>query len=133
MSKLYCTTFGEIIAACFTIGAMALNTTTGTGTQTSTGSPQTVGAGSNTAQSGSVQPGTATNLLNSSQGISLANTPLTTVNLGATKTATTPGTTTGQAAADQQVSPLAIGVCVLLFAVALVAFAIINRSAKNTT
>jgi len=111
---------------------MALNTTTGSGTQSATGTPQTVGEANTTAQSGSVQPGTATSLLNSSGGITLGNNALTTVNLTANTSATTQTATTTPAA-THQVNAVAIGFCGILFVTALVIFAVMSRSAKNTT
>ena len=115
---------------------MALTTTTGSGTQTTTGTPQTVGSAPNNsaAKAGSVQPGTATSLLTSKQGVSLSNTPVTTVNLnGAQTTAATSAQTPNNTATSRDVNPVALGFCGLLFVAAVVLFLVTSRSAKNTT
>ncbi len=117
---------------------MALRTTTGEGTQTATGTPQAVGTGNGTsstipANTSEVQPGTATNLLNSSTGISLSGTPLTVVSLNGSTTASSTQTVSETTTNDQQLNPVGIGFAVLLFVVAIVFFWLTSRSAKNTT
>ena len=112
---------------------MALNTTTGTGTQASTGTPQTVGEANTTAQSGSVQPGTANSLLTSNQGVSLNANALTTVDLTGTKTSTATVSTTPPTTQKHDINPVALGFCALLFIVAILMFVFTSRSAKNTT
>ncbi len=113
---------------------MALNTTTGSGTQSATGTPQTVGEAStnNAAPAGSVQPGTATNLLNSSGGISLSGSQVTTVDLSGT-TATSTQATTEPPAQPHQVNTVALGIFIVLAVVAVLVFVFMQRSAKNTT
>ena len=116
---------------------MALRTTTGEGVQTTTGTPQSVGASRNTnpltpANSSEVQPGTASNVLSGKGGISLSGQPLTVVSLGTTATGTSTQTS-AQATTDQQINPAGIGLAVLLFVIAIVFFWLTSRSAKNTT
>lgn len=115
---------------------MALDTITGTGAQGTTSSPQTVGGPStNAASSGRVQPGTASNLLSSnatgSTGVSLSNQALTVVDLSKTSSATQ--SVTAPPAKPHHINGLALGLCVLLGIVAVVVFASISKSAKNTT
>ncbi len=107
---------------------------TGTGTQTSTQSPQgaTGQTGAPAAQTGSVQPGTATSVLTSSGGITLQNTPLTTVNLGASTQAAT-AAAAPVAAPKHHFNPVLFGVSVLLCLIAVALFWATMRSAKNTT
>ncbi|MFO0781773.1 MAG: hypothetical protein U0524_02670 [Candidatus Saccharimonadales bacterium] len=113
---------------------MALNTTTGTGTQTATGTPQNVGGPStNAAPSGNVQPGTATNLLNSSSGISLSGSALTTVDLAGTSATTTTQATTEPPTQPHHVNAAALGLFIALAVVAVLVFVSMTRSAKNTT
>lgn len=111
---------------------MALNTTTGSGTQSATGTPQNVGGPStNAAPSGNVQPGTATNLLNSSTGISLSGAKVTTVDLSGASASTQ--TATEPPAKPHHVNTVALGICVVLAVVAVLVFVSMQRSAKNTT
>ncbi len=117
---------------------MALRTTTGAGTQTTTGTPQAVGSSSgtnssNAANGSEVQPGTATDLLNSNSGITLSGTPLTVVNLNSAATTSSTQSTVEVTQNDQQINPVGIGFAVLLFVVAIVFFWLTSRSAKNTT
>ena len=114
---------------------MALTTTTGSGTQTTTGTPQSVGAPTTSAaKAGSVQSGTARSLLTSSQGVSLSNTPVTTVSLNATATnATTSAQTVNTSPTSHAINPVALGFCGLLFVAAVLLFFVTSRSAKNTT
>lgn len=117
---------------------MALNTTTGSGTQSATGTPQSVGSqNTNAATSGSVQPGTASNLLSnpaagSTAGISLTGSQVTTVDLTGTS-ATTQTATTQPPAQPHHVNTVALGVCAVLAIVAVLVFVSMSRSAKNTT
>lgn len=62
---------------------MALEITSSDGQQNATGNPQTAPTGTpgTPAKSGSVQPGTSTDLLNNQQGIGLGSPALTTVKL----------------------------------------------------
>ena len=112
---------------------MALNTTTGSGTQSATGTPQNVGGpNTNAAPSDNVQPGTATTLLNSTSGISLSGNALTVVDLKGAS-ATTTQTTTEPPAQPHHINTAALGVCAVLAVVAVIVFVSMTRSAKNTT
>lgn len=114
----------------------ALTTKPGTGTQTATQSPQSVTnqANSAAATSGEVQPGTAASVLTASRGgIVLQDTPLTTVNLGATTSTTSSSRPPVVLPTQHHFNPLLVGVVILLCAVTLVFFWTTARSAKNTT
>jgi hypothetical protein len=110
-----------------------LTTTTATGSQTTTQSPQTSAAATNFGgqQSSGVQPGTARDLLNSTNGIPLASSPVTTVNLANAAQQTV--TTTQVPKEQHHVNPALMGFSVLLFLVAIVLFWNTSRSVKNTT
>lgn len=111
---------------------MALNTTTGSGTQSATGTPQSVGGPTtNAASAGSVQPGTATTLLNSSSGISLSGSKLTTVDM--TATSATTQATTEPPAEPHHINTAALAICAVLAVIAVIVFVSMTRSAKNTT
>lgn len=126
--------FTQFYARCITIDGMALNTTTANGTQTTTQSPQSLVSGTTTAKTGTIQPGTAKDLLNSTNGVALGDQQLTTVSLAnSTSTSTSTNTATNNAKNNHNVSPVALGFCALLFVIALVMFFMTNRSAKNTT
>jgi hypothetical protein len=106
----------------------------GSGTQATTQSPQTAGQPAATGtQSGNVQPGTATNLLNSSGGVPLRPTPLSTVSL--TPSASTPAVLAQSTVTQPKhhINPVLFGFSGLLLLVAVVSVWIISRSAKNTT
>ena len=110
----------------------SLTTVPGSGTQTTTQSPQAVGAaGGAPANATGVQPGTATNLLNTTTGgVALKNTQLSVVGLGAR--------TTGQVsqsapAAKHHVNPLLFGFSGLLFLAAIAMFWATARASKTTT
>jgi hypothetical protein len=120
---------------------MALTATTGSGVQATTQSPQAAtsqsGGGPSTQSSSSVQPGTATSLLTSNNGVSLHGTALTTVTLG-TSAAATPSTiaATQVPLARPQVhhiNPVLLGGSGLLLVIAVVSFWLTSRSAKNST
>jgi hypothetical protein len=107
-----------------------LNTTSGSGTQATTQSPQSAGAATATTNSNAVQPGTASDLLRSNNGVELKSTPLTTVSLGAkssTSTAQPPVTN------QHHINPVLGVFSVALFILAIVLFWLTSRSAKNTT
>ncbi len=110
-----------------------LTTVPGSGTQTTTQTPQaaTNQTGSLAAKSGAVQPGTASSVLTSSNGgIALQSTPLTTVSLSAiTSQAPAPVTVP----AKHHLNPVLMGVSVLLCLIAVAMFWATMRSAKNTT
>lgn len=113
---------------------MALNTTTANGTQTATQSPQSLVSGTTTAKTGTIQPGTAKDLLNSTNGVALGGQKLTTVSLDSTTSSSTAtDSTTSVTKNNHHVNSLALGFCVFLFAIGIVMFLITSRSAKNTT
>jgi hypothetical protein len=109
---------------------MALTATTNSASQNTTQSPQTAGAGNNsTAQAGSVQPGTAANVLTSQNGISLQQTQLSTVSLAPasnTQTNITP-------APARHINPFLVIVAVILFLIAAWMFLSTTRSVNSTT
>lgn len=106
-------------------------TSSGSGTQTSTESPQaSVGSSNQTAEASGIQPGTSTSLLSGSQGgVALHGVPLTVVNLDSK--AQTQANVTVPPVKHQ--NPALYGVSGLLFVVAIAMFWITARSAKNTT
>jgi hypothetical protein len=111
-----------------------LTATTGSGAQTNTASPQSVGQSVATgAQSSSVQPGTATSLLNGEGGVSLHSTALSTVNLDSPGAA--PASIANQATPKPQhhVDSALLGFPALLVVVAIVLFWAVSRSGKTTT
>lgn len=102
------------------------------GQQTATQDPQaaTTQAVGAPAQSAGVQPGTTSSLLTSTQGVSLSDTPLTTVSLASST----------QAQPNQAGQPVhhhvnygLYGVSIVLCVLAAVIFWATGRSAKNTT
>ncbi|HXR49626.1 MAG TPA: hypothetical protein VN778_01210 [Verrucomicrobiae bacterium] len=110
---------------------MALSTTTGSGTQTTTQSPQaSTGTTGTTESSSSVQPGTATSLLSSQNGMPLHASALTTVNLtGATQAQTS------QAAppSKHHINGGLLGISLALFVIAIALFWFTSRPVKSTT
>lgn len=109
-----------------------LNTTSGTGNQATTQSPQVAGSSGTTgAKASSVQPGTASDLLRSQQGIQLKDTPVTTVNLSeATSSGTVQQT---PATKHHHINPALGAFSIALFVLAIVLFWITSRTAKSTT
>lgn len=113
---------------------MANQLTTGTSSGTQTGkqnlqAPAGYGT-TNTASSGSVQPGTASNLLNSDKGsVPLQSTPLSIVSLGTRQSQVSQFTPPPA----RHVNPFLFGVSGLLFLVAVALFVATARAAKNTT
>jgi len=110
-----------------------LTASNGSGTQTATQSPQTVGGSAATARSTSLQPGTATSLLTSQNGVALRPTPLSTVNLNASTQAAPSQTSPLTNPASHHLNPILIVLCVIFLAAAFILFWTTNRSAKNTT
>lgn len=109
-----------------------LITTPGTGTQNATQDPQAAGNsnGSGTAAA-AVQPGSAGNLDNGTNGVPLANTTLPTTPIGAASaTVTTPAKPLPVA---HHVNQANIGMAAALFLVALVILTAIFIPVKNTT
>jgi len=90
---------------------------TATGSQTNTQSPQTGGSYGPAAASSGVQPGTSNNLLTSSNGISLAPGPVTTVNLGQAT-----GATIAAPVSKHHFNTTLMGFSILLFVVAIILF-----------
>jgi hypothetical protein len=111
----------------------SLTATPASGSQTNTQSPQTASSGgfSPGQQSSSVQPGTATDVLTSTNGTPLKNTPLTTVNLTTSTTAQTQAPT--PAKKQHHISPGLLIISVILFFVAVGLFWSAARPVKNTS
>ncbi|HEX5743902.1 MAG TPA: hypothetical protein VFX84_00405 [Candidatus Saccharimonadales bacterium] len=117
---------------------MALKITSSDGQQNTTGNPQTAPTGTpgTPAKSGSVQPGTSTDLLNSQQGIGLGSPALTTVNLDSDPSQVRTQTGSQSQAAAQppyhaNLAWLSVPAIFLLVAAGMVWA--IARSAKSTT
>ena len=109
-----------------------LTTTTSSGQQGSTQSPQTAGqSGSTGTQSSSVQPGTATALLNSQNGVPLHGTALSTVSLNNSSNTLVPSP--AKPAYKRHINSPLMGVSVLLFIIAVVLFWAVSRPVKSTT
>jgi hypothetical protein len=116
--------------------AETLKTVTGSGTQSSTGTPQSAGQPGDTgARSNEVQPGTV------SEGLQSQSSPTDTVGIPLKE-----GTLKGLILNDipranvatkpvpsNQVNPALFGISVILFIVAVALFWLTNRSAKSTT
>ncbi len=113
-------------------GWMALSTTTNSGAQTGAQGnltqPATQGGISGTS-TGAVQTGTADSLLTSNNGISLNNTPVTTVSL----TGSTQSQSPRQDTAAHHMNYALLGFSILLFVVAVGLFWATGRTEKNTT
>jgi cobalamin biosynthesis Mg chelatase CobN len=108
---------------------MALTTTT-SASQTTTQSPQTAGASSNNAaQAGSVQPGTATSLLTSQNGLPLQQTQLSTVSLSGNASTQT----TASAAKPHHFNPILLIVAIAFFLIAAWLFWSTSNSVNKTT
>jgi len=107
---------------------MSLTATKATGTQTATQSPQSAGSATTGTQSSSVQPGTSASALTSTDGVPLQSGSLSTIPLATQAT----GTTQNAQPAHHR-SPVATGVSVLLFVVAIALFALLARADKTTT
>lgn len=113
-----------------------LTTTSGSESQANTQSPQAAGAGvTGSVQSGSVQPGTATSLLNGGQnGVPLNGSALSTVSLNTPPQAATASVI--KAAIPKQnhhVNSVFLAFPALLILVAAIAFWLTSRSEKTTT
>ncbi len=111
--------------------ANQLTTASNSGTQSSTKSPQnSAGSSGPTSQIGAVQPGTATNLLNSDKsGVALTGQSLSLVNLSPRQSQISKFAPPPQ----RHTNPALFGVSGLLFVVAVVMFYVTARAAKNTT
>ncbi len=113
-----------------------LTTGKAVGSQATTQNPQTVPTqtlGSTPTQSKGVQPGTAQQVLTSSNGISLGGTAVTTVNLNPTTAATVQADVKPPAPAKHHVNAGLLGLSIGLVLVAVIVFWIIGRTAKSTT
>jgi hypothetical protein len=108
-----------------------LSTATGNGLQSTTGDPQTTGQETIGATKSSIQPTTASNLLISSNGVPLSQTPLSTVNLGSSTTSLP--TNASPPAAKYHVNSVLVVIVIGLFILAVVLFWLTGRSVKNTT
>jgi hypothetical protein len=109
---------------------MALSVSTGSDSGQQSNPQSSVGSSGVPALAGNVQPGTPTNDLTSSNGVSLTQTPLTTVNIGSsTASSTTAAPPAGSA--KHHVSPVLIVLVVLLFIVAGAIFAAVSQSGKK--
>lgn len=109
-------------------------TGSGSGAQAATQSPQSVGQSpSSGAQASSVQPGTATSLLNGQSGVTLRTTALSTVNLDGGNAASTAASLPANPPAKHHANPALFGFSGLLLVVAVVLFWTTSRSVKNTT
>jgi hypothetical protein len=112
-----------------------LSITSGSGTQTSTQSPQNLAApSSSTAAGSSVQPGTATSLV-SPNSISLNNPNLNIVNLNSVSaTATSPKTSAVVTTQPKQhLNSGLLSISISLFVIAIIIFWAVGRPEKNTT
>ncbi len=113
-----------------------LPVSSGSSSQTTTTSPQSVGSSTDdgSAQVGqSVQPGTAANLLNSQNGVQLSNLVLPTVDLNAAATPSMLSSSTPTGATKHHVNLTLLTVPGLFMIVAIVLFFVANRSIKSTT
>jgi hypothetical protein len=110
-----------------------LTTVNGSGEQTTTQSPQSATQPAATGTlSGSLQPGTASNLLNGQGGVALHGTSLSTVSLSAASPATTASTAAVTPVKHHPI-PALYGVSTLLLVIALILFWTTSRSVKITT
>lgn len=115
---------------------MANQLTTGqaSGEQTTTQSPQISGSSTgNTAKSSNVQPGTATSLLSSQNGLSLQPRALSTINLGGTAPAQTQTAQPKPLATAHHINTTYLAIPAALLLIAVVSFWLANRSVKITT
>jgi hypothetical protein len=109
-----------------------LTTSPGSGTQTSTQSPQSAnqGGGLTNANASYFQTGSPASMLTSQNGITLQQTPLSVVNINST-TATPKVQVTTQP--KHHVNGLFLGLSLVLFLVAMALFWLTIKSANNTT
>jgi len=116
---------------------MALSTSTegSINGQVRTTNPQTAGQpASGGARSGSVQPGTATSVLTSQQGVALHATALPSITIGATPTQTSAvSNPPSPPAPKHHINPTLLGFPALLVIVAVVLFWTARRAEKITT
>jgi hypothetical protein len=113
--------------------AGTLNATTNSGQQSTTQNPQVVGQPAvSGASTGSIQPGTRSDLLSGQGSIPLGNQQLTTVSLSSAGNQA-PAKQPARAAAGHHFNSFLILITVLLLLVAAGSAAAIHRSAKNTT
>lgn len=110
---------------------LGLSTTNGGGTQSTTQTPQSVTTSNfGGTSSGDLQPNASLNLLNSSNGILLNDSPVTTVNLNSTKSSATHINTSPTI---HHINSLLIGMTTVLLVVAIVISAYFAKTANNTT
>jgi hypothetical protein len=113
-----------------------LTTGQGSGTQATTGNPQTITpVNSSQTQTNSVQPNAGDNLLKSQGGISLNPTALQTIALGeaSSQSQTVKTTPTTPSATKHHLDATYLVIPGLLIVLAIIAFWLTNRSVKNTT
>lgn len=116
---------------------MALNIAPATGQQTTTQNPQTVPnqtLDGNSAKSGGVQPGTALDLLNNTQGENLGTASLTTVSINPNQVQAGKQAASAEPAVKPHHTDAALFIVPVVLCVAAVAmFWAMSRSAKSTT
>jgi len=110
-----------------------LKTGSATGTQITTQTPQSATGPAGGTKSNSLQPGTATTLLNSSTGIQLQNKAVPTIQLPPATATVAQAGPSPVPAKPHHVSPVLISLPVILVLVALVMFWQARRSVKSTT
>jgi hypothetical protein len=110
-----------------------LNTTTSS-SQTTTATPQTAVGSSvgGSENSGSLQPGTSTDLLRSSNGIPLSTTNLPSVNLSANLSTST-ASASPVVTSKHHINVAMLSLSAIFIIVAIILFFTANRSAKTTT
>jgi hypothetical protein len=116
----------------------SLNTVSGSGSQSTTQSPQNlVNTTNNTEAATSVQPGTATSLLTTPNGIQLAPVQLSTVNLNnssaSTRAAASKVAVVTTVPPKHHLNSTLLGLSIGLFVLAIATFWFVTRSEKNTT
>jgi len=110
-----------------------LTATSGTGTQTTTQSPQAATTGSTSpAQPTGLQPGTATSLLNGQGSVTLQPTPLSTISLGGTSQQTTSSPSLAPVR-HQHVNFVLVGLVAVVLLIALVCTVVFSKQVKSTT
>ncbi|MGZ6005581.1 MAG: hypothetical protein ACXWLH_05555 [Candidatus Saccharimonadales bacterium] len=111
----------------------SLNTTTGSGSQSATQSPQSsvTSTDTNSAASSGVQPSVNQDALLNQQGIQITNTQPNTISLGDTTSSST--STPVNIPNSHHINPALAGFSIALFVVAIVLFWVTSRPVKTTT
>jgi hypothetical protein len=107
---------------------MALTTQNSSGSQATTGNPQTSTGGLSGTTSGNLQPGVTGSELNSGAGTPLHNPPLPTVSLSAASQQTDTSPTIATA---HHFNPLLLGLAILLLMIAMMSFWLTRRSGRQ--